>query len=165
MMDKIYQQHQSKETGKGKSELKIIINHFCKANFRLSSSEIFNDHTDFVAWKSCIEKMASYPSTYMKLSGFFSELSPQTPEDPAEISVLLEQIRPWIQVVLKAFTPSRIMFGSDWPVCNVGGPGRGKAWQHWKDLVTAVLKSEGLSEAEQGRIWAGTAGEAYNIYF
>ena len=146
-----------------RSQLKVIINHFCKPNLRLSSSDAIGGHQDFTRWKACIERMAGFECTYMKLSGFFSELPPQTEADPADIPALIAHIRPWIEVVFGAFTPSRILFGSDWPVCNVGGPGREKSWQHWRDLAMALLDTMKLTSDEQAMVWAGTAVKAYNI--
>ena len=145
------------------STLRIIINHFCKPNLRLSAQEAAGNHPHFALWKECIERMASYPNTYMKLSGFFSELPPQDEPDPADISSLITHIQPWISVVFTAFTPSRILFGSDWPVCNVGGPGTEKSWLHWHSLIFAVLDSLELTGEDKAMVWSGTASKAYNI--
>ena len=144
------------------TKLKIIINHLCKPNLRLSALEA-RAHPDFVEWKDSIQQMASFPGTYMKLSGAFSELPPQEPGKPADIDDLVMHMMPWIRVVLSAFGPERIMFGSDWPVCNVEGPGTELSWGHWHDVVTATLEAEGLTDEEKGLIWSGTAVKAYNI--
>jgi L-rhamnono-1,4-lactonase len=143
-------------------ELKIIINHLCKPNLRLSAPET-SKHPDFVEWKACMQQMASFPGTYMKLSGAFAELPPQEPGKPADIDDLVMHMKPWIEGVLSTFGPERIMFGSDWPVCNVEGPGTELSWRHWHDLVTAILEAEKLTDEEKGLIWSGTAAKAYNI--
>lgn len=145
------------------SGLRIIINHFCKPNLRLPGPEAEEGHPDFVKWREYIELMASYPTTYMKLSGFFSELPEQSPDQPTSITELLDRVKPWVSVVFQAFGPSRIMFGSDWPVCNVGGPGPSISWQHWHQLSDALLASLNLTETDLARVWAGTAAEAYRI--
>ncbi|KAI1622094.1 amidohydrolase [Exophiala viscosa] len=154
MMDRVYSD---------KNTLKIIINHLCKPNLQLTASEALGGHPDFDNWKRYVEKMASFNLTYMKLSGMFSELPPQDENSPADIASLVERTKPWADVVFKAFGPSRIMFGSDWPVCTVGGPGTEPSWSHWHALVGAVLKSQGLSPEEKARVWSGTAVEAYDI--
>ncbi|ETN42041.1 uncharacterized protein HMPREF1541_03980 [Cyphellophora europaea CBS 101466] len=156
MMDQLY------STG---STLRIVINHFCKPNLQLPESEASEDHPEFSQWKEYIEKMATHKSTYMKLSGFFSELPPQSVDEPASYATLIARLQPWISVVFKSFGPSRIMFGSDWPVCNVGGPGPAKSWQHWHGLVTTILSDLALSDADLARIWNGTATEAYRITY
>lgn len=144
------------------SNIKIIINHFCKPDLHLTASQAKEGHPDFVRWKQSIEQMARYPSTYMKMSGWFSELPPQDKDHPEDISMLVERTKPWADVVFKAFTPSRILFGSDWPVCSVGGPGEA-SWQHWHDLVEAILTSQNLSAEAKKDVWSGTATRAYDI--
>ncbi|KIW34499.1 uncharacterized protein PV07_01275 [Cladophialophora immunda] len=156
MMERVYA---------GGNGLRIIINHFCKPNLRLSAREALANggHPDFTEWKDCIEQMGRHESTYMKLSGFFSELPEQDESSPPDVAALVERTKPWVDVVFKAFGPSRIMFGSDWPVCNVGGPGVVKSWSHWHELVEAILASQELTADEQAQIWSGTAVKAYGI--
>ena len=152
-----------KQVYSSNSKLRIVINHFCKPNLHLTEDDVRKENTDFVQWKKHIEQMASYKTTYMKLSGFFSELPEQSPDEPSKITDLVTRVKPWVSVVLQAFGSNRIMFGSDWPVCNVGGPGPNKSWQHWHDLVTALLSDLDLSVDDIARIWHGTAAEAYRI--
>lgn len=154
MMDRVY---------RNDNQLRIIINHLCKPNLRLAASEAVGGHPDFRDWKRYVEKMASFDFTYMKLSGMFSELPPQEGGSPVDIASLLERTKPWVDVVFRAFGPSRIMFGSDWPVCNVGGPGIDASWTHWHALISAVLDSQGLNTEEKARVWSGTTADAYSI--
>ncbi|OCT44341.1 L-rhamnono-gamma-lactonase [Cladophialophora carrionii] len=156
MMDQVYPVGSS-------STVRIIINHFCKPNLRLPAAEALQGHTDFVSWSKCIERMAGHQHTYMKLSGFFSELPEQEEKSPTDIAALAARTKPWVDVVFRAFGPSRIMFGSDWPVCNVGGPGTAKSWHHWHDLVDEILAAQNLTRDEKARVWSGTAVAAYNI--
>jgi L-rhamnono-1,4-lactonase len=145
------------------SQLRIIINHFCKPNLRLTADEALEGHADFTRWKDSVYKMSKHNSTYMKLSGLFSELPPQGVNAPTDISILVNRTKPWVDVVFTAFGPSRIMYGSDWPVCTVGGPGIQASWQHWRKFVGAILESQGLTAEEEARVWSRTAAEAYNI--
>lgn len=73
------------------SDLKVVINHFCKPNLQLNQSVAVGQHPEFTRWKACIEKLAGFECTYMKLSGFFSELPPQTVSEPADIPTLRER--------------------------------------------------------------------------
>ena len=59
-------------------------------------------------------------------------------------------------VVLEAFGPDRLMFGSDWPVCLVGID-----YQRWGEVVREWTDS--LTTSEQERIFGGTAIEAYGL--
>ncbi|KIW94256.1 uncharacterized protein Z519_05572 [Cladophialophora bantiana CBS 173.52] len=165
MMERLYT-----DAGGSGNALKIVINHFCKPNLRLSaaqespaSGDGLGSHPDFMRWKECIEQMARHQSTYMKLSGLFSELPEQDEADPTDVAALVARTKPWVDVVFRAFRPSRIMFGSDWPVCNVGGPGIAKSWSHWHALVEAILTSQNLTPDERAQIWSGTAIKAYSI--
>lgn len=153
MMDRLY------ESG---SRLKIVINHLCKPNLRILSQDVVG-HPEFVRWCTCIQRMASHKYTYMKLSGIFSELVEQSSNEPIDVFDLLHQTKDWVNHVFEEFGPTRTMFGSDWPVCNVGGPGTAESWSHWYDLVNTILRSRGYSEEDKAKIWAGTATEAYNI--
>lgn len=144
---------------------KVVINHLCKPNLQLSPDEIAEGHTEYMRWKKCIEEMASSGGTFMKLSGGFSELPPsQNWEDPGSLESVVKMLQPWIDVVFDAFGPSRIMFGSDWPVCNVGGPGVELSWQYWHDIVAALISARNLSDYEISMVWSGTAQLAYNIH-
>jgi L-rhamnono-1,4-lactonase len=146
-----------------RSPVEIIINHLCKPNLRLSGAEDVRSQPEFVRWKYLIEKLADHEFSYMKLSGLFSELPPQSTDGPDDIRSLVTRVRPWVEVILNSFSPNRIMFGSDWPVCNVGGPGPEQSWKHWRQLVSALLDDFDLSDAARQDIWHGTASRAYRI--
>lgn len=79
------------------------------------------------------------------------------------IAEIVERMQPWVDHVFKEFGPWRIMFGSDWPVCNVRGPGDAKSWPLWIDVVKATMERLKLSEMEMNAVWYGTAAEAYKL--
>lgn len=143
--------------------LKVIINHLCKPNLRLAAPEALAGHPDFTGWKECVERMARHGSTYMKLSGLFSELPEQDEQSPIDTAILVAHTKPWVDVIFRAFGPTRIMFGSDWPVCNVGGPGMARSWTHWHALAEEILSAQALSIEEKEQVWCGTAMNAYSI--
>jgi L-rhamnono-1,4-lactonase len=95
----------------------------------------------------------------MKLSGCFAELPDKLKERPA--ADIFAAILPWLAVVVAAFGPSRIMFGSDWPVCAVG-VGE-DAWKKWHGVVDMMCDMAGLSHEDQTMLWSGTAKEAYKL--
>lgn len=99
-------------------------------------------------WQEHIRELAKRPDVYCKLSGLVTEASHR--------EWTAEQLKPYIETVLSAFGPARIMFGSDWPVCLLAA-----GYKQWSDLVAEVVGS--LSSHEQERIWAGTAVEAYQL--
>jgi len=150
MLQKFY----TESTGK----LKIVINHLCKPNLCPDATQ-----EDKAKWEHAVKAIADLPTTYMKLSGLFSELPAQKPGQPTSIDDLLEHTRFEMDVIFDNFGPENIMFGSDWPVCNVGGPGPEKSWSHWVEFVAAVLDDRGLSDAGKARVWARTAKEVYQL--
>ncbi|KAK5103853.1 L-rhamnono-gamma-lactonase [Lithohypha guttulata] len=151
--------------------MKIVINHLCKPNLHENVTTPRSDPENFKVWRKCIKTLSEFPTTYMKLSGLFSELPSQSPDQPTPISELLDVSRPYIQEIFRDFGPDygnsggkmRIMFGSDWPVCNVGGPGIERSWTHWVDFVGAVLEELHLSHEDKAMVWAGCAKEVYGL--
>lgn len=132
----------------------------CKPNLRLSNGEL-RSHSEFLEWKDLIGEMARTPQTYMKLSGAFSELLPLGEE--ADIASIVESVRPWTDVVFDTFGAERVMFGSDWPVCNVGGGGNDVSWSRWRSVVEQILDQRKLSEEQKRGVWGDVALRAYGI--
>ena len=98
--------------------------------------------------------------TYMKLSGAFSEMTPALKtQDPGHI---FQSTLGWLGVVLAAFGARRIMFGSDWPICTLGGLGD-EAWPRWRDVVDKMCWMGTLSDEDRAMIFGGTAKAAYNL--
>jgi L-rhamnono-1,4-lactonase len=114
---------------------------------------------EFSAWREGIYQVSRCDKTYMKLSGCFSEIPQDFAGDENELFALLQ---PWLAVVLAAFGPFRILFGSDWPVCTVGGV-KDDAWKKWVWVVERMCDLGGLTMEEQVMLWSGTAIKAYGI--
>ena len=114
--------------------------------------EIYNVQTSpsFIAWRTAMFTLSKCSRTYVKLSGGLSEMGPalrrRSPED------IFEAISPWLSVLLAAFGPSRIMFGSDWPVCTVGVDNSIPSGQE--------KKKEGEEEGEKTAEGEGAAADA-----
>lgn len=111
-----------------------------------------------MAWRNAISKLAKCSKTYMKLSGCFSEM-PNSLKTGSILDIFIA-LQPYLVVILGTFTPYRIMFGSDWPVCTVGVD---EAWKKWRQVVQMCCSMASLSEAKQIMIWSGTAIKAYGI--
>lgn len=130
------------------------INHLCKPGFS-------KDRSNFARWCNAVEDMSRLSKTYMKLSGAFSEL-PGSIGGAEEIAKYME---PWLSHIFKWFTPRRIMFGSDWPVCNLHGPTTDSSWIAWRDVVRSAMEDEryGLRSRDKDRVWHQTARIAYRL--
>lgn len=157
MMRRVYEE--------GKSDLTMVINHLCKPNLRLPYSDLesITTHPEYQEWKALITAMAKYPTTYMKLSGGFSELPAFSSTEEPDITGLVERVIPWTNAVFDAFSPGRIMFGSDWPVSNIGGGGNAVAWRRWKSVVEGVLEQRALTGAQKRAVWGEVAAKAYQM--
>ena len=117
----------------------------------------------FDRWKVCMQRFAALEMVFMKLSGAFSELPNQDPHNPLSIDQVVRQMEPWLNVLFETFPPERIMFGSNWPVDNIRGPGDKLGWINWKLAVERMLHQYSFSDEAKDRIWYGTAKEAYRI--
>lgn len=99
----------------------------------------------------------------MKLSGAFSELPSLTSDSEPDISEIANRLQPWTDVVFDAFGAKRVMFGSDWPVCNIGGGGNSVSWNRWIRVVESILEKKGLSEEQKQGVWGHVAVKAYGL--
>ncbi|KAI0402252.1 amidohydrolase [Xylaria palmicola] len=134
----------------------FIVNHLCKPDL-----EVYNTttSTSFIAWRTSMFTLSKCSQTYMKLSGGFSEMPEALRQRPAED--IGEALLPWLAVLVAAFGPDRIMFGSDWPICTVG-VGEG-AWEKWRKVVERLCWMASFDEEQEKMIWGGTALKAYGI--
>jgi len=99
-------------------------------------------------WRERMKDLARRPNVYCKLSGMATEAD-HGGWEPADL-------KPYVDVVLEAFGPKRLMFGSDWPVCLLA-----VTYQKWISTVRDFIAK--LSAAEKDRIMGGTAAEAYKL--
>ena len=99
-------------------------------------------------WADGIRALAKRENVYCKVSGMATEADWK--------SWTARSLRPYFDVVLAAFSPKRLMFGSDWPVLTLACD-----YRAWGDTFRAFIA--GLSPDEQERISSGTAREAYRV--
>lgn len=64
-------------------------------------------------WKSLMTEVASFQNVYCKLSGMITEAD--------HITWSPKDLRNYVGHVYDSFGEDRVMFGSDWPVCNLAG--------------------------------------------
>jgi L-fuconolactonase len=93
-------------------------------------------------WRRHFDRMAALPNVCCKLSGLVTEADWDSWTQP--------QLRPYLDAALEAFGPSRLMIGSDWPVCTVAA-----SYADVIDLVREATSEYSLDERE--RILSGTA--------
>ncbi|OJD35487.1 amidohydrolase family protein [Diplodia corticola] len=147
--------------GEGEEGVRFVLNHLCKPDMQQHPTTPAQLDA-FARWAAAIRRAGRSPHTYMKLSGAFSEMGPDSASLWTDPERVLARMRPWLDVLFDAFPPERIMFGSDWPVCNVQGGGD-SAWRCWVNAVERILDAYGLTEEQRDRVWYGTAVEAYRL--
>lgn len=118
---------------------KFVIDHIAKPYIK----DGFYD-----GWAAAMKAIGEHPNVYCKLSGMTTESDYKT--------WTAEQIKPYMQLVLEAFSANRILFGSDWPVCLVAGN-----YTKTKELVTNFIAK--LSSQEQAAIMGANAMQFYNL--
>ncbi|WP_369264158.1 amidohydrolase [Streptomyces sp. R35] len=103
---------------------------------------------DLAGWERQVRLLAVHPHVVCKVSGLITEADHE--------KWTADDIRPVWDVLLSAFGPDRLMFGSDWPVANLAG-----GWNRWAATVDELL--DGCSADETSAILAGTATTFYRL--
>ncbi|MEV6497217.1 amidohydrolase family protein [Streptomyces prunicolor] len=99
-------------------------------------------------WETALRSLAELPNTYCKLSGLVTEADWKTWRT--------EDLHPYADTALDAFGPSRLMFGSDWPVCTL-------AATYGQVVDSAGELTDDLSAAERDDVFEGTATRVYGL--
>lgn len=99
-------------------------------------------------WADKLGELAGFENVVIKVSGLFTEADWKNWK--------AADFWPYLEHVTNLFTPARMMFGSDWPVCLLAA-----TYRQSIDLMEQFTKS--FSSSEQKDFWAGTANRAYNL--
>jgi len=99
-------------------------------------------------WRQDIKAISEMPNVICKLSGIMAYCAPGASS--------LETIQPYVDHVLECFGPDRMVWGSDWPVVNLG-----KGLQEWIKVTRKILST--LSDTEAEAIANGTAQKIYKV--
>ncbi|MFM9015013.1 MAG: amidohydrolase family protein [Candidatus Nanopelagicus sp.] len=103
---------------------------------------------EFQPWADQISEISSNENVSVKVSGLFTEAN------WSDWSI--ETFRPYFDHILKSFTPSRMMFGSDWPVCLLAAT--------YSQTINLMEELTGqLTMAEQDSFWSNTAKKFYRL--
>ena len=120
-------------------ELRIVIDHLAKPDIRNQVTK---------GWRQDIEAIANFPQVYCKLSGMVTEANWN--------HWRYEDFIPYLNHIHACFGTSRIMVGSDWPVCLTAAS--------YADCLNIVRKYfEQFSEEERRAIFTENAVRFYGI--
>jgi L-fuconolactonase len=99
-------------------------------------------------WADQISEIALYENVSVKVSGLFTEANWD--------SWSTQSFKPYLDHILNSFTPSRMMFGSDWPVCLLAA-----TYSQTINLMEEFTKD--FSKTEQESFWSGTVKRSYRL--
>lgn len=103
---------------------------------------------DLEPWATEVRRLAALPNVACKVSGLVTEADWHGWQ-PSDFG-------PYLDVVFRAFGPSRIMYGSDWPVCTLAGTYADQA-----GVIADYVQR--LSPTEQAAVWGETAARFYGL--
>ena len=120
-------------------DVRFVVDHLAKPQIALGRRE---------PWASLMAELGPCQNVAAKLSGLVTEAD--------WTGWIASDIQPFVDVALEVFGPSRIMFGSDWPVCLLAAP-------YEVVLGAAQTMTSRLSPTEQAAIFSRTAELVYGL--
>lgn len=124
---------------KTNQSMPMVLDHIAKPNIRTGNIK---------DWKDDIKKLSDFDNVYCKVSGMVTEADWQNWK--------YQDFDPYLDIVFNTFGIDRLMFGSDWPVCNLAG-----GYDKMLSIVTAYTSK--LSVTEQEKFWGANAQQFYNL--
>ncbi|MDH2427706.1 amidohydrolase family protein [Sphaerisporangium sp. TRM90804] len=121
-------------------EMRFVLDHGAKPLISTGALE---------PWAGDIGELSASPNVTCKLSGLVTEAD-WSGWDVAGIA-------PYADHILACFGPGRVMFGSDWPVCELAA-----TYDRVLDLARRL--TAGLSEGEREQVFGGNARTVYNLF-
>ncbi len=117
-----------------------------------------NPAESFAGWKQKIRELSCFDNVTIKLSGVGMAQNGfgWDAAAPPDSERLATACRPFVLSAIEAFSPSRCMFASNFPVDGVSF-GYGVLWNAFKRIVSE------FSIAEQNDLFSGTASRTYRL--
>jgi L-fuconolactonase len=119
-------------------DLMVVIDHGAKPDIA---------HGDFDGWAKEMREIAADSRVFCKISGLVTEAARDW--QPGDLARYLD-------LLLEAFGPDRLMWGSDWPVVDLAG-----GYDRWRAAALDYLAR--LGEEERAAILGGTAAQFYRL--
>jgi L-fuconolactonase len=129
-------------------DTQFIVDHCGNADpvaFQKSSDQAREPFHDAAEWRKSMESLAKQPNVACKISGIVARA-------PAGWSA--DHLAPIIDFCLDTFGPERVLFGSDWPVCRLGG-----TLKQWVAALREIVSDR--TAAEQRGLFSGNAQKIY----
>lgn len=106
------------------------------------------DDAEASRWEAGLRALAALPNVSAKLSGLTSGLAAGT--------WTADDLRGVVSTALDAFGPDRLLYGSDWPLAELGGGAPA-----WREAFDALVSE--LSSAERDALLGGNAVRVYSL--
>jgi len=136
---KHHQLGETLELARSCGEVPLVLDHCAKPDIRKGQRE---------PWLSQLRQLAALPNTVCKISGLVTEA------DWAQWHP--EEVLWYARQAADAFGPTRILFGSDWPVCEAAG-----GFQKW--LCAAEMLAAPWTTGERESFFSGNAERVYRL--
>lgn len=99
-------------------------------------------------WRAHIRELSKHANVSCKISGLVAYANPANWQS--------EDLRPFVDHVIESFGWDRVMFGSDWPVCNLTA-----SCQRWVGTLLSLTDSAG--EVNQKKLFHDNAIRIYRL--
>ncbi len=99
-----------------------------------------------MGWRDGIKTLAGFPNVACKISGITAYCAPGT--------ATIETLRPFVEHCIESFGWDRVVWGSDWPVCNINS-----SISDWTAMTKEIVRSEDI--ANQQKLFQGNARRLY----
>ena len=99
-------------------------------------------------WQDHITELARRPNVVAKISGVVAYADPET--------WIADTLRPWVEHTISSFGWDRVVWGSDWPVCTLGG-----GLMAWVAATHALI--DGASAEEKQKLLSGNARRIWSL--
>ena len=119
-------------------QMRVVVDHGSKPQIRDGAMD---------QWASDMAAIARDTDAFCKLSGLVTEASQDWSVD---------DLRPYVDHLLNTFGPTRLIWGSDWPVCTLAS-----SYERWVDTTEQLLAD--LPACDRAAIWGGNALRAYKL--
>lgn len=120
-------------------DVRVVLDHIAKPSIRTKEIDV---------WRKNIQAVAAFPNIFCKVSGMVTE---------AQWSGWkYADFVPYLDVVFNAFGTSRLIYGSDWPVCLVSA-----SYDEQLLIIQTYLRD--FSDSEKKQILGENAKRFYNL--
>ncbi len=99
-------------------------------------------------WRAHITELAKYANVFCKISGLVAYADP--------VAWTADDLRPYIEHVIRCFGFDRVLFGSDWPVCTLSA-----SLARWVETLCAITDAYG--DENQRKLFYDNAVRVYRL--